>query len=225
MNRSSPWLHCLVGCALLGGITVDRRLLHPPFRNADDYHRRVLAAASAMPLHFKNWVSMDIPIPPGTVAILHPNVAISRRYQNLSSGLQATFLLVQCRDARDLVGHYPPICYPAQGYQMLNHAPDPRVLGSMKLEGTTYEFSSTKAAGKTSMKIFDVMILPDGRTAPDMEGVNSIARDRRQRNFGAAQMQILTDSAMSEADRAEVIDTVLGSAQPIIDQIRAGVIQ
>jgi hypothetical protein len=78
---------------------------------------------------------------------------------------------------------------------------------------------------KGSMKVFDLMILPNGQTAPDMNGVYTIARDRRQRYFGAAQIQILTNVAMSEEDRTQVIQTLLGSAQPVIEAIRAGVPQ
>jgi hypothetical protein len=225
MPKHHLWLNCTLACTLLGGVALDRQLLHLPSGNADAYHLRVRAAAEAMPLHLGDWVSQDIPVLPAAVAMLRPNVVMERRYRNISTGLQADFLLVQCRDARDLIGHYPPVCYKANGFQLLTSEPDCRKIQTLPLNGTTYEFSSSKLAMKGSMKVFDLMILPNGQTAPDMSGVYTIARDRRQRHFGAAQIQILTESMMSEEDRAKVIETLLGVAQPIIQAIRAGVPQ
>jgi hypothetical protein len=224
MPKPHLWLSCTLACALLGGVALDRQLLHVPSGNAEAYHLRVRAAA-AMPVYFDDWVSQDIPVLPAAVAMLRPNVVMERRYRNISTGLQADFLLVQCRDARDLIGHYPPVCYKANGFQQLSCEPDLRKIQNLPLNGTTYEFSSSKLAMKGSMKVFDLMILPNGQTAPDMNGVYTIARDRRLRHFGAAQIQILTDAAMSEGDRTRVIDTLVKSAKPVIDAIRAGVPQ
>jgi hypothetical protein len=67
------------------------------------------------------------------------------------------------------------------------------------------------------------MILPDGRTAPDMDSVDSIARDRRIRHFGAAQIQVVTDDTMSDSDREAVINVLLKGAREAIDAIRTGV--
>jgi hypothetical protein len=225
MRRHHLWLNGAVAFALLGGVVLDRQLLHVPSGNADAYHLRVRTAAAAMPVHVGNWFGQDVPVLPGAVALLRPNVVMERRYRNVATGQEASFLLVQCRDARDLIGHYPPICYKANGYQMLSCEPDARKIQTLPLNGTTYEFSSAKLAMKGAMKVFDLMILPNGQTAPDMNGVYSIARDRRQRHFGAAQIQILTDSAMSEEDRTKVIQTLLAVAQPVIEAIRAGVPQ
>ena len=218
-------LHSTLACALLGGIALDRLLLHLPSASADSYHERVLAAAVALPTHVGDWVSQDVPVLAGAVSLLRPNVVMQRSYRNLLTGQQASFLLVQCRDARDLIGHYPPVCYKAHGYQMLNYEPASCDIQNVPLNGTMYEFSSAKLAMKGSMKVFDLMILPNGQTAPDMNGVYTIARDRRQRYFGAAQIQILTDASMSDEDRTKVIETLLGCAQPVIEAIRAGVPQ
>lgn len=182
-------------------------------------------AAEALPIHVGDWVSEDVPVTPSAIALLRPNVVMQRRYRNLATGLQASILLVQCRDARDLAGHYPPICYKANGYQMLSCQPDPRNIQGLQLESTTYEFSSPKLATMGAMKVFDFMILPNGRTAPDMKAVYALARDRHKRHFGAAQIQILTDTGMSEENRTKTIDTFLELARPVIDAILSGVPQ
>ena len=58
-----------------------------------------------------------------------------------------------------------------------------------------------------------------------MNGVYSIARNRRMRYFGAAEIQVITNVGMPEADRSQVINMLLGGARPLIDAIRSGVVQ
>ena len=56
-----------------------------------------------------------------------------------------------------------------------------------------------------------------------MAGVNAIARDRHIRQFGAAQIQVVTDAEMSDQDRNDVIEVLLNGAEGVIDAIRTGV--
>jgi hypothetical protein len=214
---------CGIAWALLGGVAADWHLFHGGVAGAEEYRRRVREAADAMPFRAGDWVSQDTPVLPAAQKLLRPNVIVSRRYQNLTSGLQASFLLVQCLDARDLIGHYPPNCYEANGYEMLRTEPTTLRENSERIDGMMYTFSSGKLAARGTIKVFDFMILPDGRTAPDMAGVNTIARDRHIRHFGAAQVQVVTDAGMSEQDRDEVIRVLLDGARGVIDAIRAGV--
>jgi hypothetical protein len=212
-----------IASVLIAGVALDWRLFHGGVLGAEQYHQRVQAAAAAMPFRSGDWVSQETPMLPAAQKLLRPNVIISRRYQNLTNGQQAGFLLVQCLDARDLVGHYPPNCYPANGYEKLRQEPVTYVHDSLRLEGTMYTFASQKLAAHRTIQVFDFMILPDGRTAPDMAGVNTIARDRHVRQFGAAQVQIVTDAEMPEADRDGVINVLLEGAHGVIDAIRTGV--
>ena len=226
MSRSyKMWVSCAISCVLLGGVATDRALLHAASKNADDYHAQVRKLADAIPTHVGDWVSEEAPVPQAAVALLRPNVVMSRQYQNVRTGEQASFLLVQCRDARDLVGHYPPNCYVAHGCTLVMAQPCEWKLGDLNIHGTMYKFNEPPSAGMTSMNIFDFMILPDGRTAPDMAGVYAVARRRNERSFGAAQIQILTNSNMSNEDRTKVINTILASAKPVIDEIRTGASQ
>jgi hypothetical protein len=216
-------LICGIACLLLGGVAIDWRLYHPEVAGAEQYHRRVREAIEAMPVASGDWVSEESPVPPSAQAMLRPNVILSRRYTNLSNGEHASFLLVQCLDARDLYGHYPPNCYKANGYVQTGAERRAYSYGNSRIEGTMYTFSSDKLAARGTIKVFDFMILPDDRTAPDMDGVNSIARDRRIRHFGAAQLQVVTDANMSDRDRERVTVLLLNGALGVIDVIRTGV--
>jgi hypothetical protein len=72
------------------------------------------------------------------------------------------------------------------------------------------------------MIIYDFMILPDGRTCRDMDGVNAIARDPHARQLGAAQLQILVDSTMPEDQRDAIFQTLVQAHMPTIHAILAG---
>ena len=215
--------NCLFTAALLGGIALEWHFWHADAQGADGYHSHVKAVVDTMAVRMGDWASMDTPVLPAAVALLRPNVILERHFENLRNGLQADLLLVQCRDARDLQGHYPPICYPANGYEQLSALPDSRDSLGVRIDGISYEFAQGKLASRRDLRVFDFMILPDGKITPDMNGVYQIARNRHERHFGAAQIQIITNGAMSEQDRNQVINELLVCAGPVIDAIRSGV--
>ena len=62
-----------------------------------------------------------------------------------------------------------------------------------------------------------------GERNSQLSGVDSIARNRRMRYFGAAEIQVITDVGMAEADRSHIINMLLESSKPLIDAIRSGV--
>jgi hypothetical protein len=214
---------CGIACLLLGGVAIEWRVYHPEVAGAEQYHRRVRQAIENMPVVFGDWVSAEAAVPPSAVAMLRPNVILSRRYTNVLTGAHVSFLLVQCLDARDLYGHYPPNCYVANGYEQLGSVRRAYTFGKSRIEGTMYTFSSAHLAARGTIKVFDFMILPDDRTAPDMDSVDSVARDRRIRHFGAAQLQVVTDTNMSDGDREQVTNLILNGALGVVEVIRTGV--
>lgn len=223
MKSDRRWLACVVGVLILGGVYADHSTLHAFSKNAENYHSNVYGVGKQIPMMVGEWLGTNNDLPAGAVSLLRPNFTLARDYSN-TAGQRASFLLIQCKDARDLLGHYPPVCYTAHGFvQVSTERRDWTVDGDV-LQGTMYEFSRTDRQNRTSaIKVYDVMVLPNGQTAPDMTGVDRVARHREQRYYGAAQIQILTDAAMPEADRTQVISLLLRGAKPAIDAIRAGV--
>ena len=51
-----------------------------------------------------------------------------------------SFLLVQCRDARDLQGHWPPVCYRGQGWVQSAALPRSWEVQDLQVEGMQYDF-------------------------------------------------------------------------------------
>jgi hypothetical protein len=224
------WLACGVGGLILVGVMVDRALFQVPAADSYPYHARVREAAASMPEVIGDWHSKPVDVPTAAQKMLRSNVLISREYIHQKTGQQASFLLVQCSDARDLAGHYPPICYPNAGFTLAQYEPDERVFqhsapGETDLvaQGTSYKFTQDTLEGTRAMWVFNLMVLPDGQTAPNMDGIYHIARNRRLRCFGAAEIQVITNVGMSEEDRSQIISTLLGGAKPLVDAIRSGV--
>jgi hypothetical protein len=227
--KDRRWLACAAGVLILGGVATDRALLHAAARDADEYHARVAEALYQVPRSMGNgeWVSSDAkPLTKGAMAMLRPNITMSQRFINTNTRSEASLLLVQCRDARDLDGHYPPVCYPASGWTMSGQRKQDWTLGDGDVvHGTMYDFECMKVTGRVAMKIYNVMVLPNGTTSPDMRGVDTIARNRNMRHFGAGEIQILTIAGMDDEERKKVITTILTDLKPVIDAIRQGVTQ
>jgi hypothetical protein len=154
--------------------------------------------------------------------MLNPNLTVSRKYTNLQTGQQATLLLVHCSDARSLQGHYPPVCYVSNGFQQVAAIPKDWQIEGLTIQGMIYTFSSTRPEALSSMIIYDFMILPNGHTCRDMDGVYAFARDPLRHLLGAAQMQILVDPSLPEEQREALFRTLVQAHRRTIDAILAG---
>src|SRR5579884_1718328 len=120
MGKRSDILVSALTLSLLGGTLADRLKFHTPGPDAGRYHQLVQDAGATVPREIGDWkADGDSPLPPAAIALLHPNLVISRHYENSKTGHSVEFLLIQCSDVRDLLGHYPPRCYPANGYTQL----------------------------------------------------------------------------------------------------------
>jgi hypothetical protein len=207
----------------LGGIAGDRFVLRASSAvDATDYHAAVYRAAENFPVQIGNWFGTNVDLPTGAIQLLRPNAKISREYQNLATGRTVSVVIVQVSDSRDLIGHYPPICYVTHGWTAgASHRRDWFVAG-LTIRGTTYAFHSARPDRVSSIVIDNFMILPDGTTCPDLDGVLAVSRDLRKRHFGAAQVQIVTDRDMPPAERAKFMEDFLTAAVPLITQIRTG---
>lgn len=214
---------CGLTACLLCGVMADRLALHTPGPEVRPYHARVREALARVPESAGPWVGHDVPVPPAAVDLLHPNALLSREYINRNNGYRVQLLLVQCSDARDLVGHYPPRCYAAQGWRPESVAPRDWQAGGLTIHGTRYEFVLDNFAAPDSVVVDDFMVLPDGSTCPDMAGVDAAARDRRRKFFGAAQVQMRSPSLMPPEEREQAIGELISSLLPLIDTVRSGV--
>ena len=92
----------------------------PTPEDTEPFHARVRAAVEGLPTKIGDWEGRDIPTSKEVVRLLNPNVVYQKRFTHGRTGEVVHVLLVHCRDARDIYGHYPPRCYPAQGHEQVS---------------------------------------------------------------------------------------------------------
>src|SRR3954447_12683500 len=112
-------LTCL---GILGGIVAEQKTHLAP-KDAEPYHARAKAALESIPSSQGLWTSTTKELPAAAVKLLRPNASFCRTYRLREAGSQQWWqrytvdaLIVQCRDSRDMVGHYPESCYPQSGW-------------------------------------------------------------------------------------------------------------
>jgi hypothetical protein len=168
-------------------------------------------------------VGVDEDIHEGALKILDSNVALSRAYRNIHTGHSATLLVVQCPDARNLLGHYPPVCYPSQGWTQVSAEPRDVATESLDIDGTEYSFEYASLSQAARLGVLHAMVLPDGRIAPDMELMEESAKDKSAKFFGGASLQFVVDANLSTEERQEIYETLIEAAAPWIESVRSGV--
>ena len=210
---ASPLL-CL---GLLGGIVAqDSTHLQP--RDVDPYHRHAKEVLEAWPKAIPegDWVTEeDRLLPPAAEQLLHPNVEIDRLYTSRTlfiNGLpaQASLLLVQCKDSRDMAGHYPPICYPAAGEQLEYANPFSITTSGVTISGMEYHFQR-KAIPLWRRCVYDFFIVPGKGFVSDMAGVRKAAADYQRRYYGAAQFQLVMNADYPQEQREQILRTIIGA--------------
>lgn len=213
-----------LSAALLAGMTVEHWVFREPPARADAYHAAVGDAIDQLPYTFDQWVGQDSAVPEAAVRLLRANRVFSRRFVHLESGQAAQVLIVHCTDSRDLIGHYPPNCYPANGWRADGSraiALDPDHLDGF--DATVYEFSRVDETGDQQITLFNFMVLPDGQIARDMNAVSSASQDYRRKFFGAAQVQVLVPASLKPELQVALAERLIDFIHPVLRTIRSGV--
>jgi len=207
---------------LLSGLAW-QKLSYPVPADTDAYHQNVRTAIEAIPLTIGSWVGTDVLVPPAAIALLRPNAIVSRRYINRQTGQHADLLVEQCRNARDMAGHYPPVCYPSNGWtaqkerQMVWTTSD-----GLEIPGMEYEFSQSLPQRASLVVVDNVFVLPDGAIAHDMKGVRALAANYHKHFYGAGQIQVVFSTHMAAGERRKITEFFLGAIRPVIEAISSG---
>jgi hypothetical protein len=206
----------------LAGAGLDRWSLRPP-SDPKPYHQRIREVARQVPDHVGDWVVTDHP-DSSTQDYLGANVYLSRTFTNAVTHQQARLLIVQCFDARDLMPHYPAVCYPGTGLTQLAANSRTWSVAGLSIPGTEYEFETNdfRQAGSTIVDNF--IILPDGTLAHSMEEARA-KYSMKYRYFGMGQVQVVFGGGVPSDVREAVFREVVGAHKGLIDAIRGGVQQ
>jgi hypothetical protein len=214
MRRRLPILLTLV---MLGGILFQEQA-KPDAAELDRYHDGVRAAVEAIPEAVGDWHGEKVDAPEAAIKLLKPNVIFSRLYINGRTGRTATLTLVQCRDSRDMGGHYPPVCYPAHGYTEVG---EPTVRGiqiaGVDVPAARYQFHRSAFASEQNIVVYGFFMLPGTGFATDMRAVRSAASDLRVRELGAGQVQVVMDAGIGVADEEAIVRDLV---EPVLPALR-----
>jgi hypothetical protein len=196
---------------------------YPDASKAAPFHDEIATQTTLLPDKFGDWLVIDKPKPPPAAQqLLRPNAIVTLRLRRESDGLGMTFILVQCRDARDMAGHYPPNCYPAHGW---TRTPTQGAIQSLAVNSWTipveeYEFGQASFDADRAIRIFNFFILPGTGFVSDKPAVDRAAENYRMRPFGAAQVQLVFDAALSREQAAIAATEVLGSFSMLIEKLK-----
>jgi len=208
---------------LLAGLVAEANTRVKP-SDAEPFHRQAYAAIHSIPAIMEQgqWISQDEPEPPTATALLRPNAILSRRYlKRLPDGqiLSAGVLIVQCKDARDMQGHYPPRCYPANGAEMVG-PPLPRtwVINGVSIGGMEYHFTQLTEGRNQALCVYNFFVIPEipglasgavRGICPDITAVYQSGEDYQRRYFGAAQFQFVFPGELSQPSRDQIFASLM----------------
>ena len=190
--------------------------------DAEAYHAAAKEAAAALPLSFGPYEGRDVAMPEEAVTLLRPNVMFARQYRSLHPPVVASLLVAQVRDARDLLGHWPPNCYPSNGYTMEPAELKTWTVAGETVPGVRFRMHILENGQRVEQVVDFFMVLPDGRIARSMETVTDAAARFDWRYYGAAQVQVLTPGGMPDKQRDAVFREMVAAHQPLLDTLRAG---
>lgn len=186
---------------------------YPSPASAAPFHARILASVQALPEQADQWTVIDRPKPPEAAQqMLKPNALMARVYRDETTGQTAQLLLVQCRDSRDMAGHWPPNCYPNSGWRKAYEGEgEVRTIraGELDVPMRVYEFTQRSFQGERRLRIYCFFAIPGRGFITDLKQVRGAAENYRLRPFGAAQVQVLVDAGLSEARSEEIAATLL----------------
>jgi len=226
-----------LGLLVLAGATVDLAQ-RPRAADAEKYHQKVReAAAAGIPKVMGEWTWDENVVLADAAAIklLKPNVLIQRQYRKAGTNVTMVYLLDQCPDARNMLGHYPPVCYAGQGMVLTRQTPVTLHMvddaGDTPIGAMEYIFLNKGQNQDTRTQIFNFMILPSGRYVTDMDDIYRAAADFGQRFRGAAQMQFVfglppgaSESELTDIrqENQKTVETFLSTTSGLLKLIYSG---
>jgi hypothetical protein len=209
LNALAPFVSFAI--LLATGIALKRHVTDPAVLAARN--DEVVREFASIPYRLGPWIGSDVALPAGATEILHASAVVSRRFDELGTGRRAILGLVHCGDIRDMLGHYPPNCYPSSGYLECEQGHEPvelRVLGAVQ-PAMLYRFRRVdRAGGQREVTIVGAFILPEAGFTTDLSAVRSLAGNRANSEQGIGQLQVVLDGLVPKRDAIALAEDLVG---------------
>ncbi len=217
MFRIQPYLSAMIGLAVVG-VSALEMTARPSAGDAEPFHAAAAEAIKAIPTEFGDWVATEIPVPQSAQALLKPNALLSRGLSNRATGEQMSLVLVQCRDTRDMAGHYPPICYPGQGWIEQEERREVELsIGSRSVKAMRYGFIRSGFDRERTLVVYNFFAVPGQGTPKDMDTIRRAASDYAARPFGAAQIQVVLPRPLDPPEERRLVESALDPLSAVVD--------
>lgn len=191
--------------------------------NVEPFHTQAREEIESVPYQLGGWVGSDSAIPPAAMKLLHPNVMLSRMYVNPAEmGQWCGLLIEECRDSRDMLGHYPPICYPAHGMTQISGQQRDWDVAGIPVHGMEYRFTTTDGGQSHVLPVYNFMIVPGVGCVRDMNALQKAAKDYQLRYFGAAQIQLTFPPNLNEQQQDQIFSDLLSPNASMLRMLIAG---
>lgn len=212
IKQSGPVVVTLVMLACLGGFS----RLRIATEGVEEFRARARQAVDALPLNIGDWEGRRHPMEAAAADLLKPNAEASIFYHNKRNGAEVVMGVVQVHDCRHMIGHTPPVCYPGNGWDIVRQSQRTWHVGDVDIPGIEYQIERTSAQGqRQAWTIQNFYIFPSGQFGATGAELNQAAADYRRLAYGAAQVQIVTLTAMREAVRQQIWQELVGSQQSL----------
>jgi hypothetical protein len=192
------------------------------FGGNEAYLLEVKVAIEALPERIGAFRGVDRPVQEAAQQLLRPNKLLQREYVHDFTGETFSLLIVHCADVRDMMGHYPPKCYPSSGWDLDGKSEDQieRSAGS-PIPITRYLVSRGDGTVEYARVIANTFVVPraDDPLGSDDRILDEVTRSRWSSGLGAAQVQIITDAKMDPATRAEIERSVADRLEGLIGAV------
>lgn len=189
---------------------------------SDAYYERVRQSIEDIPRTIEGYTSKDQEPLEAAQELLRPNKILQRKYTHPITQETFSILIVHCGDVRDMMGHFPPNCYPNAGWVVVSAEAgtiERRENGPIPV--TRYHVSQSDGTARYARVIANTFIVPraDSPLGRDDRALDKVTRTRWSSGLGAAQIQIITEEGMDESTRARIERAVADELQQVIDAV------
>ena len=186
-----------------------------------------VAMTESVPFFIEDWIGQDRleDVPREAQKLLRPNAIFSRKYRHFGArpGETSTvhIVIVHCGDARDMIGHYPPICYPSSGW-IASSIDEPVVtsltVGQNELPIAVYYYRRMdKSGNETIIRVYNTFILPNGDVTPERKKISKQSERLALSAQGVAQLQIITAISIPQEDAAHAASVLLSGMEELFE--------
>jgi hypothetical protein len=208
--------------ALLGAIEVEHRTQLVP-KDAEPYHGRAAAAIRAVPREVTNdaspWSALQVKEPEAAVKLLGNAEALCLHFTGriMKQDCSADLLVVHCADSRDMTGHYPPVCYPANGHTQTFRSDNGHLkAGGLDVPYMEYAFEKESRGRAYRICVYNFFVVPGKGVVRDIQDLRDAAEDYQRRFFGATQVQLVVSAELPPSWRERILQSMIEANGPLL---------